>query len=210
MQAATTSSLIPVGDLTADTGLRSFFEDGENEDVLRAVFVERRPSLRLVNWFVTCYCKHTRVNVVDPRSGEAVDVAASYDAALRFFGKWLFDPFDRHNATKRRRQCNKARRAAANKNGKEEDDTDDDNVSGEENLEDAATDMMDCDTKSCSSSASSTAQQPCPADRMSVRQMYFFRWAIASGVMQYLVDQRAPLYSTMRGWQHRCKDDEEV
>ena len=53
-------------------------------------------SLRLIDWFVTNYCKKWNV-VINRAKGEYINVYIHYRSQLRAFSKQLFDPFRRQD-----------------------------------------------------------------------------------------------------------------
>lgn len=60
---------------------------------------EKKISLRLIDWFVTNYCKKNKVIIekTSKNKKEFINIYNSYKSNLRAFSKQLFDPFRRKN-----------------------------------------------------------------------------------------------------------------
>lgn len=60
---------------------------------------EKKISLRLIDWFVTNYCKKNKVIIekTTKNKKEFINIYNSYKSNLRAFSKQLFDPFRRKN-----------------------------------------------------------------------------------------------------------------
>ena len=60
---------------------------------------DKKISLRLIDWFVTNYCKKNKIiiekNINNKK--EFINIYNSYKSNLRAFSKQLFDPFRRNN-----------------------------------------------------------------------------------------------------------------
>ena len=60
---------------------------------------EKKLSLRLIDWFVTNYCKKYKVSIqiTNKRKIEYINIYDSYKSNLKAFSKQIFDPFRRKN-----------------------------------------------------------------------------------------------------------------
>ena len=59
---------------------------------------ETKISLRLIDWFVTNYCKKNKIIIQKNNNrNEYLNIYNSYKSNLRAFSKQLFDPFRRKN-----------------------------------------------------------------------------------------------------------------
>lgn len=63
--------------------------------------LEKKISLRLIDWFVTNYCKKYKIQIQNKNSDtnkiEYVNIYESYKSNLKAFSKQIFDPFRRKN-----------------------------------------------------------------------------------------------------------------
>lgn len=83
--------------------LMQFFRDPENVKTIVPILTEMSPvSLRVLDWFVTNFCKdHTKLIVKDPIMKD-LNVYSSYKSQLKAFNKKLFDPFCRLHSNVRK------------------------------------------------------------------------------------------------------------
>ena len=75
--------------------LRAFFEEGERfQHFFDATMSDERISLRVIDFFVTNYCRDNRISYTHSR-GNAFIVHDSYKSQLKAYSKKAFDPFCR-------------------------------------------------------------------------------------------------------------------
>jgi hypothetical protein len=89
--------------------LKIFYENEKNLNTLFKILnhnnvfkksKEKKISLRLIDWFVTNYCKKNKVIIEKTsikKKKEFINIYNSYKSNLRAFSKQLFDPFRRKN-----------------------------------------------------------------------------------------------------------------
>jgi len=86
--------------------LKKFYENEKNLNTLFKILnhnnmfkksKEKKISLRLIDWFVTNYCKKNKVIIEKTikNKKEFINIYNSYKSNLRAFSKQLFDPFRR-------------------------------------------------------------------------------------------------------------------
>jgi hypothetical protein len=88
--------------------LQKFYENEKNINTLFKILNhnnickksnQMKISLRLIDWFVTNYCKKNKI-IIEKKSKskrEFINIYNSYKSNLRAFSKQLFDPFRRKN-----------------------------------------------------------------------------------------------------------------
>lgn len=76
--------------------LTKFYSNANNFKLFKLIIIgdddNKRISLRLIDWFVTNYCKKNGIIIND-----GFNIYESYKANLRSYHKEKFDPFRRHN-----------------------------------------------------------------------------------------------------------------
>ena len=88
--------------------LKIFYENTKNLETLFKILnhnnlykksKETKISLRLIDWFVTNYCKKNKVIIKKKVKNkiEYINIYNNYKSNLRAFSKQLFDPFRRKN-----------------------------------------------------------------------------------------------------------------
>lgn len=82
--------------------LSKFYADPRNVSVISAVVDgSHAVSLRLIDWFVTNYCKKNNIELVKTRSVSAkYNIYVDYRSQLKAFSKHNFDPFRRRDRIK--------------------------------------------------------------------------------------------------------------
>lgn len=58
---------------------------------------KKKLSLRLIDWFVTNYCKKHKITMYNNKKKEYINIYDSYKSNLKAFSKKVFDPFRRKN-----------------------------------------------------------------------------------------------------------------
>ena len=58
---------------------------------------QKKLSLRLIDWFVTNYCKKHKITIYNNKKKEHINIYNSYKSNLKAFSKKIFDPFRRKN-----------------------------------------------------------------------------------------------------------------
>ncbi len=77
------------------SSLVEYFSDKRNFDRVIPLINRSSPiSLRLLDWFIVCYCRYKRI-VYRLEDKQLIDVYASYRAQLKQYSKKYFDPFKR-------------------------------------------------------------------------------------------------------------------
>lgn len=80
------------------TQVLNFFEKKENLAILLECINSSTPvSLRLIDWFVTNYCKYNSNKIA---SDLGIDIYNSYKGQLKSYNKIFFDPFCRNTRKK--------------------------------------------------------------------------------------------------------------
>jgi hypothetical protein len=82
------------------TSLTRFFSKAAHYNILASIISGKSLiSLRLIDWFVTNYCKKHAIVIVKPTKAgdDFINVYLNYRSQLRAFSKHLFDPFRRQD-----------------------------------------------------------------------------------------------------------------
>jgi hypothetical protein len=80
------------------SSLARFYSDAKNMDaILPYINGASRLSLRMIEWFITNYCKRHNVVIMDDTGKSNINVYLSYRAQLKAYSKHQFDPFRRHD-----------------------------------------------------------------------------------------------------------------
>jgi hypothetical protein len=79
--------------------LSEFYTDSRNIAILKDTVKGSQAvvSLRMLDWFVTCYCKVNRTWIIAKDTGLQTDIYQEYKRQLRSYSKRQFDPFCRKN-----------------------------------------------------------------------------------------------------------------
>lgn len=78
--------------------LARYYSDVRNmEAVLPYINGSSHISLRMIEWFITSYCKRYNVTIIDETGKSTTNVYMSYRAQLKAYSKQQFDPFRRHD-----------------------------------------------------------------------------------------------------------------
>lgn len=91
----TTQNTLILGNL-----LEYYKKDNNLERILPIINGESKISLRLIDWFVTNYCKKNTIltNIINKKTNnnEIINIYQSYKSNLKAFSKQYFDPFRRN------------------------------------------------------------------------------------------------------------------
>ena len=101
--------------------LNKFYKKGNNKELLLSIINSNKVSLRIIDWFVTNYCKKNNIKYVirkqvSPKNTQKkmkkkiskkdndllkqINIFLSYKSQLRAYSKKQFDPFCRRNRIK--------------------------------------------------------------------------------------------------------------
>lgn len=66
------------------------------QDIFENTIQNTKISLRLIDWFVTNYCKKNTILINNTKNNEIINIYQSYKSNLKAFSKQYFDPFRRN------------------------------------------------------------------------------------------------------------------
>lgn len=83
--------------------LKKFYSNKNNLNELLIILNHKKKtnqkklSLRLIDWFVTNYCKKYKITIYNNKKKEHINIYDNYKSNLKAFSKKVFDPFRRNN-----------------------------------------------------------------------------------------------------------------
>ncbi len=83
--------------------LKKFYSNKNNLNELLVILNHKKKtnqkklSLRLIDWFVTNYCKKYKITIHNSKKKEYINIYDNYKSNLKAFSKKVFDPFRRNN-----------------------------------------------------------------------------------------------------------------
>ena len=83
--------------------LKKFYSNKNNLNELLVILNHKKKtnqkklSLRLIDWFVTNYCKKYKITIYNNKKKEHINIYDNYKSNLKAFSKKVFDPFRRNN-----------------------------------------------------------------------------------------------------------------
>jgi hypothetical protein len=78
--------------------LRKYYtQENKIDHIVDIIKGNSKISLRLIDWYVTNYCKMNNIVILNPENSEYFNVYMNYRAQLKAFKKVQFDPFRRRD-----------------------------------------------------------------------------------------------------------------
>jgi hypothetical protein len=78
--------------------LKVFYQNPNHLNILLSLINNKsNVSLRLIDWFITNYCRTHKIVIIDETNGKCLHVYEGYRQQLKAYTKVFFDPFRRHH-----------------------------------------------------------------------------------------------------------------